>query len=418
MDMNTTTDTSLRFSKQNTRGKIFKILNLSVPILMGIFIFFNPFPHTTSIKEICFYLSAFIVLALVIFKKTEFAFTTPLLLPVGLFAFWAFLSIFFAFDKDNSIHDFYSHLIRYIILFYIMTNFFSSKKALINLSWIIIISSSIFSTAAIFYFYHISGNALSTRFAAIGLESGLLTQTPVNIIGMITVFAIILAMHNLITEAHFFPRVILILCLLSLSTAIFLTQTRSTIMAVVLGAIVLLFKHKKIMGVVIGMIFLVIILTPLKNRFSLNNILKNERIGINYITLEIIKDHPIIGIGFGLQTYGNANLNGYNQLLPAKYKSKNIITDPHNMLLDIAVRLGLVGLAFFLYIIFSFFKMCLVCIKQGKDVFIKKWGRCMASACVAFLVIGFFQPIFSHMLEVILCTIFSLITVLWRINKA
>ena len=396
----------------------FIFLNKSIPVLIGIFIFFNPFPHTTSIKEICFYLSVFIVLILVIFKKTEFSFNTPLLLPVGLFVFWAFLSIFFAFDKDNSIHDFYSHLIRYIILFYIMTNFFSSKKALIDVSWIIIISSSIFSTAAIFYFYHILGNALSTRFAAIGLESGLLTQTPVNIIGVITVFAIILAMNNLITEAHLFPRVILILCLLSLSTAVFLTQTRSTVMAIVLGAIVLLFKNKKIMVVMIGMIFLVIILTPFKNRFSLNNILKNERIGISYTTIEIIKDHPITGIGFGLEIYGKINLNKYNQMVSAKYKSKSIIADPHNMLLDVAVRLGIVGLAFFFYIIFNFFKMCWVCIKQGKDVFIKNWGRCIASACVAFLVIGFFQPIFSHMPEVILCTIFSMITVLWRINKA
>lgn len=396
----------------------FVLLNKSVPVLIGIFIFFNPFPHTTSIKEICFYLSVFIVLVLVIFKKTEFSFNTPLLLPVGLFVFWAFLSIFFAFDKDNSIHDFYSHLIRYIILYYIITNFFRSKKSLTDLSWIIIISSSIFSATAILYFYHILGNALSTRFAAIGLESGLLTQTPVNIIGVITVFAIILAMHNLITEAHLFPRVILILCLLSLSAAIFLTQTRSTLMAVVLGAIVLFFKNKKIMVVMIGMIFLVIILTPLKNRFSLNNILKNERIGINYITLEIIKDYPITGIGFGLQTYGNLNLNEYNQMMSEKYRSKSIITDPHNMFLDVAVRLGIIGLAFFIYVIFNFFKMCRVCIKQGKDIFIKNWGRCIASACVAFLVIGFFQPIFSHMPEVILCTIFSLITVLWRINRA
>ena len=395
----------------------FIFLNKSIPVLIGIFIFFNPFPHTTSVKEICFYLSAFIVLVLVIFKKTEFSFNTPLLLPVGLFLSWAFLSIFFAFDKYNSIHDFYSHLIRYIILYYIITNFFRSKKALIDLSWIIIISSSIFSGAAIFYFYHILGNALSTRFAAIGLESGLLTQTPVNIIGVITVFAVILAMNNLITEAHLFPRVILILCLLFLTSAIFLTQTRSNLIAVVLGAIVLLFKNKKIMVVMIGMIFLVIILTPFKNRFSLNNILKNERIGINYITLEIIKDHPITGIGFGLETYGNANLNEYNQLVPEKYKSKSIFADPHNILLDVAVRLGFVGIAFFFYIIFSLFKMCWVCIKQGKDVFIKNWGCCIASACVAFLVIGFFQPIFSHMPEVILCTIFSMITVLWHLNK-
>ena len=104
-------------------SKLFEILNQSVIVLMGIFIFFNPFPHTTAIQEISFYLSVAIVLVLVVSKKTEFSLITPLSLPFKFFVFWAFIGIFFALNKKNTINDFYAHLIKYIICYYIIVNF-------------------------------------------------------------------------------------------------------------------------------------------------------------------------------------------------------------------------------------------------------------------------------------------------------
>ena len=109
--------TKTKITKFNNDFKIFDFLNQSVPVLMGVFIFFNPFPHTTAIKEISFYLSVVIVVALVPFKKTEFSLKTPMLVPFGLFVFWSFLSIFWALNVENTIHDLYSHLIRYIIIY-------------------------------------------------------------------------------------------------------------------------------------------------------------------------------------------------------------------------------------------------------------------------------------------------------------
>ena len=97
-----------QLAKLKTDFQLFEILNKSIPVLMGIFIFFNPFPHTTSIKEICFYLFVVIVLVLLSFKKTTLSLKSPLLLPLGLFVFWAFLGLFFAVNKENSIHDFFS----------------------------------------------------------------------------------------------------------------------------------------------------------------------------------------------------------------------------------------------------------------------------------------------------------------------
>jgi O-antigen ligase len=156
-----------QFTKPNNVFKIFDFLNQSVPVLVGVFIFFNPFPHTTAFKEISFYLSVVIVVVLVLFKRTEISLKTPLLIPFGIFVFWSFLSIFWALNVENSIHDFYSHLIRYIILYFIIISFFNSKKRLVCLSWVIIISSTVFSVGGLIYYYLILNNSLSVRFGTI-----------------------------------------------------------------------------------------------------------------------------------------------------------------------------------------------------------------------------------------------------------
>ena len=64
-------------------------------------------------------------------------------------------------------------------------------------------------------------------------------------------------------------------------------------------------------------------------------------------------------------------------------RTNNTRLNPHNILLDVTVRTGVVGLAGVFVVVF---------------------------------VIGFFQPIFSHVPEVIFCVLFSIITVLWRLN--
>ena len=203
-----------------------------------------------------------------------------------------------------------------------------------------------------------------------------------------------------------------------------MAQERSSFLAIFLAAIFFFYKNKKWMFVFFILILMIGAISPLKNRFQLHNpekmfinLLNDVRIKINYLTLEVIKEHPIIGIGFGLQTYGELDLERYQKRLPKKYHQKNIVADPHNIVLDVAVRLGVPGLVFFFYIIFVFFKMCWNIIRHGKDNFMKNWGRCLAACFIAVFTIGLFHPVFSHMPEIIFCAIFSMITIVWRLNN-
>jgi len=414
MNINTSTDTVLGLNGQSTREKIFKILNLSVPILMGIFIFFNPFPHTTAIKEICFYGSVTIVIILICFKKIDFCFKSPLTLPFALFVIWVFIGLFFALDKEGSIHDFRAHLLNYLVFYYILINSFNSRKRLVGLSWVIIISATIFSIGEIYYFYFMLGNSFSTK-----LLPGL-NEIAVNQIGFITVTAIIFSLHYIITTGRLYVKTISFVCLFPLCILSVLTQTRSTALALFLSVIILCSKNKKLLGACLAIILVVVTMTPVGNRFIHINPITDLRLDINCTTLEIIKDFPIIGIGFGMETYGNRkciNLNEYNKKVPVKYRQKSIHIFPHSILFSIAVRTGLVGFALFLYILFMSFKTCWNCIRHGKNDFIRRWGLCVASVLVAVIVIGIFEAWSRHVQEVVIYTAFAMMTIVWKLDN-
>ena len=415
MEINTTTGTSPQFGEQNTKEKIFKILSLSVPVLMGIFLFFVPFPHTTAIKEICFYLSIFIVILLIFLKKGSFSFRSPLTLPFALFTAWALIGLFFALDKGNSLHDFRAHLLKYLAIYYILINFFSSRKRLTILSWTIIISAAIFSIGGLVYFYFILQNPISTRF-------GFSRMMNIDLIGFVTIFAMLLSLRQFRLETQWYRRAILVVCLLGTFAATYLTMSRGSLGAVFIALIVFFVKKNKLLVVflIISSLIAVTSVPALKSRLSFNTALKDIRVGINLTTLEIIKDYPITGIGFGMRTYGYSNfidLEKYNAKISPKYRQNTIIRSPHNSFADVAVRTGFVGFALFLFIYFIFVRVGWKIIRYGKDDFIRDWGICIMAAFIGVFIQELFADGMFGPQAIVLYTIFAIMTILWQLNR-
>lgn len=386
-------------------NRAFEFLKQSVPILMGVFIFFNPFPHTTTIKEVCFYLSALIVLLLMIFKKIDFSFRTPLSISFALFVLWSFVGLFFALNKPNSIHDFYAHLLKYLAFYYILVNFLNTRKRFIYLTWIIIISAAIFSFAGMIYFYLILGQNVTERFVFIPY------------LDFLYVFAIILSLRHLFGDVKAYSKAIALIGLAGTSIATLLTQTRNALLAIFFSLIILLPKNKKVLLVLIIIFLTAIEFMPVKNRFTLDNILNNERIGINYTSFEIIKDHPVFGIGFGMQTYDNKDLlDKYNAKIPVKYRQATPIAAPHNLLFDVAVRTGLVGVLLFFYMIITFIRMSWKIVRHGTDDFIRNWGLYFMAAFIAFVIQAMFADATFGLQAIVFYTMLGMMTILWRLN--
>jgi len=399
---------------------IFELLNHSVPVFMGIFIFINPFPHMTAIKEICFYLSCLILLLLLFRRKADFSFTTPLMIPFILFIGWTVVGLFFALDKENSIHDFYSHLLRYIVFYFIVINVFNSRKRFMTLSRIIIASSTAYSILGIFYFYLIMGYTWTTRYSYGAAKGFLGYEVSGNSLCVLVIFSILLSL-NLSMNSSSRGRIILIFCMIPQLALVFLIQSRGGFLALFLSVMLILWKNRKIQLAALILLVVITAISPIKNRLTVNHFIQNYRIKMMFTTLEIVKDYPVIGIGFGNETYGKKlDLEMYNNRVTEKYRQKNnlIILAPHNMLLNILVRLGVVGLALFLFIIGLFVRMCWQCTRYGTDDFVKNWGLCIISALLAFFIIGMVEQVFHHVTEVVLYTIFSMGTILWRLNES
>ncbi len=440
-----------------TRNPFFRALNKGVLFLLGVFIFFNPFPHTTSIQEISFYLSVFLVVLGLIFKKIPFSFKSPLSVPLLLFALWAGLGLLFALDLENSLHDFYAHLLKYLMLYFMLINLFNTEKRLEWLAWIIIISATVFCVGALGYEYLILGkNEYTTRF---GVR---FVQNPTNLMGVITLFAAILSTHHLTEKGHpWWYYALSVFCLLALLAVTVLTESRSNFVALGIVALILLSKYKKVLMAFVAVLTLLVFLSPIKDRFFLSGKVNvNDmgsllhRISIAYISYEIMKDYPVFGTGFGIKTFQNRKAidpKVYNARLPKKLRLdewgprvvdlkayreqilrnsgkddrppeergivEHLFKRPHNMFLNVGVRMGFVGLLLFLYLWFAAGKMCWVTMRRGKSVFLKSWGHCVTAAFAMFLVKGSLDPIFTHLTEVALFTILAMITIVWKLNQ-
>ncbi len=398
------------FVKVDTREKIFDLLNKSLPILIGAFIFFRPIPHVTALEEIAFYSAVTIAVFLVLLRKMEFSFMSPLTFPFVAFAAWALLGVLFAVNQENSLHDFYAHLLKYLAFYYIVVNVFNTEKRLQLLSWIIVLSAGIFSFGGIVYVYGIQGYPFSERFV---------NPTYFPYREFVYVFATLLTFNIIFEKTSLVQRIILLICLAGTIGATLLTQNRGALIALSLSILILFInKRRDLVALIAILLVSILLLSPFTSRMKEISVYKNDRIGTQLLYVEVIRNHPIMGIGFGMQTYTDKRLmlEKYNSMVSDTYRQEPLIASPHNTLVDIATRVGLVGLGLFLWIIVSFLRMSFKIIRFGKNDFIKEWGLCLLAAFIAFFIQAVFHDATYGVQVIVQYLIFAMMTILWRLN--
>lgn len=405
--------------------ELLKFLEHIIPVMLGIFIFFIPFPHNTAAQEISFYLSAVLLLLLIARKQTNFSFTSPLTVPFMLFTLWVLFCIPFALDKENAFHDFYAHLLKHLLIFYLLVNYFKSKRLFLILSWLIVISIAIFSLGGIIYFYVISGGILRDRFGvpAAGVD--------INHIGFLTIPAIFIIVVLLTTQKNLYKKLFLSTALILITSATILSGTRGALLGFFIPISFLLIKNKKMTIIAVASIIFLIMVTPFKNQFHIPAMqekvgedMKVGRLPIWYTYAQSIIDHPVTGIGFGMQSYTFDFFVKNNSKLPHKYRTivspiqGNKPYMPHNTLVDLAVRTGLVGLGLFLYCLYTIFRMGWLLYKNAKDVFIQNWNFCLIACCMSLLIQGMFVDLMIGLQVVYVLIFFAMINILWCLQES
>jgi putative inorganic carbon (hco3(-)) transporter len=398
----------------------FRLLAGSIPFLLGVYIAINPFPHKTAIENISFYASFLFAFILYIAGKKTFHFRNPLTPPFALFTAWVLVGLIFALDRQNGIHDFYAHLVQYLIFLYLVVNFFPDEKRLSVLIGVIVGSSTVFALWALIYFYAVQGFSLDTKLGLVSID-----ELSSNIIGTLTLFPMILTLGWLIRHKTAYGRAAALACLAILGVATLATMARSALIAMVVSLAVmapLIMKNRRISTFLAAFLLLALLIMPVRDRFSPSDLMaklkRTDRLKIALNYIEIVKDYPIAGIGFGMEAYGEKSLlEKYNARLPARYQQPAPAKAPHNSLIDVAVRTGLVGLAIFLYAVYAFVKMALGLIRKGRSPYVKEWGLCLLAAFAALFTQSLFENTLSGPPAIALYLVMGMMTVLWHMEQ-
>ena len=323
------------------------------------------------------------------------------------------IGLFFTLDFKNSIHDIRAHLLAYWIIFYLLVNYFNSKKKLEALSWVIILSVTFFSIGAIIIYYFIEGFSFNERLG------GTFKEMYTGWMCLITVSAIPLMLNELYRANTLYSRLLLTFGFLITTIATLLNQSRAALIGIMVALLIMCMDNKKNIILVVITIFFMVLIPGIRERVS-NKGLDDIRSNINRLSIEIIKDYHLTGVGFGMQIYGNPdvlNLEKYNQRLPKQYQQHVIRTAPHNIILDIAVRTGIIGLLLFSYILICALFMIWQVWKQTKNEDLRSWAICLLACLASFMTQSLFNDTTYNSRAVAFYTILAMITILWNLVR-
>lgn len=207
--------------------------------VLSLFIFLNPFPHVTSIKEGLYYIAVATAAIIVFGGKQKISLYTPLATPFSLFALWAFVSSLLAVEKAASLYSFYNHLLEYILFCYLVILGFGTRRKLQLLTCLLIVSIKIFSIGSLCYFYLWPGHGFAARFG-----EGF-TDSAINVMGYATVPAMLLAGYFFLFQQNCWAKVMLAFSFLLTAASSVLTQSRGTILSLFVGLMILFFDTEK-----------------------------------------------------------------------------------------------------------------------------------------------------------------------------
>jgi len=393
-----------------------EIIGKAVYALTGVLIFFNPFPKLTAVEEISFY-GAFLLFLMMAALKGGTRMANPLTLPLGMFLAWACIGLPFALDAGNSSHDVYAHLFKYLVIFCLIVNVFATEKRLYQLILIVIASTTVYAVVTLSHFYLILGNPLTVK-----LGYRLPWEIPTNVIGVLTIAALIFCLFSFMEKQTAPERIILAAALFILTAATLATQTRSAMGAMTIGLIVAAPRLKKVLLLFLPLILLMVFVMPVKNRLEpgslLNKIRTDDRINTWYIFYELAKDHPLTGVGFGFETYQDDDLLAkYNARVPERYRRPVADKAPHNFIVDTAVRTGFVGLALFLFIMLRMLWTAGRLAFRGHSSLVRNWSLAMLAASSSWIVQSMFENTLSGPPAVVLILIMAVTVILRQLDQ-
>jgi len=377
--------------------------------LLSLFLFVSPFPHTQTIGEICFY-STFLIFAYFSLRFGVRFERDDIWSVLLLFGGWGLVSSAFALNPSESFAYLYSHFMKYLLLTAMLVVFFASRQGVVILAWVMVISGTTLAVISTWYFYGVLDHAFLTRMD--------LPRWPANTMGFVLLFSLALLSPLFQHAAQKKTKYLLLGSALALTAAALLTQSRATFLSLGLMCFIFCYCNKKMLGFILLSAFTIAtIATPISSRFAQGD---PPRIALVLYTAEIIKDYPLTGIGFSLDTFKDpAHIDSvqYAARIPEQYRKVVNFLWPHNMILDVAVRTGLIGAILFCLFWGMLFLAAFRLLRQAQDRFVRDWALALLAALTMFAVKGMLEPITTHFVLTVFHGILAMLLILVKLQK-
>ena len=328
-------------------------------------------------------------------KERLFAKTALNILLLFLFIITC-LSVFNSVNFKDSLKGGMFRLLQYIFIFFIMVEELQDIRHIKKVIFAMIIGILLLSLDSIWQV--ITGYDFIRGYKPvinIGLARATASFKDSNILG-IYLSAIAPIIFGL-TLYYFkgLKKIVFIFISLAALAGIALTYSRPTLLAIYIALFFLAIAKKN--KALIGFLIIFTLASPFIVPKSVKNWAKeveynplrfmcnDDRIAIYHNSLNMIKHHPIIGVG------ANTFMKNYK-----RYKEypeyRNIVTSDyiyaHNNFLHMAAEIGLVGLGIFLWLLYKLFTECRNIYKKLDEQYLKIASLSLAACLIAFLVNG------------------------------
>jgi O-antigen ligase len=356
------------------------------------------------VKELLLYTILF--LSFILWIKSKRLPQTPLDKPIVLFSLWSFISIFYSLNPQNALHDVRVYVLIPILFYYAINTVVDNKNKIQTVIYWIITGTVFWCIIGLIYFFLIQHHKPFIH----PLEFKHIYHC---LYPFLTVPVFILTLHLAYIVRQIRYKMLYILSSLILLFTTLLTLSRGGIIVLAISVILLTIKRwKLVLSALIILVCLVIASTKTQNldtRFR--KITKDPRFNIWLVSWYMIKDKPLTGWGFSGVSYAKI-YQRYQKYQSSKFAIIKQVKHPHNLIIDIAVKLGLIGLAIFLYLIGKY----LLLVKKVFLTFPNELNWSLFIATISILLCGLYDNFWNRHIEALFFSLVGLEAV-WVSNS-
>jgi len=355
------------------------------------YLFINSCFTLFVVKEFFLYTTLF--LAFVFYIKLKNLPKTPLDKPIVLFLTWSFISIFYSLNPQNALHDVRVYVLTPILFYYAITAIADNENKIRTLICCIIVGTIFWCIISLIYFFPIQHHKPFVDHLEFKHINPCLYP-------FLTIPVFILTLHLAYIVRQIRYKILYIFSSFILFFTTLLTLSRGGIISLVISTIFLtLRKWKLVIPALIILACVGIISTKTQNldaRF--HKITHDERFNIWLVSLHIIKDKPLAGWGFSGLSYSEI-CQKYKKNQSPKFSIMSRANHPHNLIIDIGVKLGLIGVGISFYFIGTYLFIMRKMLFFVKDNFIKEISWALLIATISVLLCGLYDNFWNRHIE-------------------